>query len=360
MPMATASHRSQTAPAFVPLGVSDPEDEQRLRVHAVSAELTQLLLGDLDQRDALLLIARRAREVTGARIGAVLLPGDDPDLQAYDGPAELRQHLDDPSDDVLGHVVVEPLPPGTSGATGSLLVAGGPIDVGQATELAKVFAAHATLALDRAQARREHAMIAVLEDRDRIARDLHDLVIQRLFATGLQLQSIGMIVNAEAQERLTRAVEDIDATIRDLRAAIFELHHRPARRSLRADIQALVEEYTEPLGFRPQLSCSGPIDAVVPPAVRPQILAAIREALSNVVRHAEAGAVTVEVTATATEVVARVADDGIGITPGDRRSGLANLQDRAEALGGTVRLERNQPRGTTLELRAPLDGLPLG
>ena len=121
-----------------------------------------------------------------------------------------------------------------------------------------MFANQATLALDRAQAQRDQSVLAVLEDRDRIARDLHDLVIQRLFATGLQLQGMQRMVQPDVQERISRAVEDIDTTIRDLRAAIFELHHQPEQSSLRADVQALVAEYAEPLGFRPRLVCDGP------------------------------------------------------------------------------------------------------
>jgi signal transduction histidine kinase len=196
--------------------------------------------------------------------------------------------------------------------------------------------------------------ISVLEDRDRIARDLHDLVIQRLFATGLQLQGMHRLVDANVQERIGRAVEDIDATIRDLRAAIFALHHQPGHRSLRADVQSLVAEYADSLGFRPRLTCEGPLDTAVPVTVRPQILAAIRESLSNVVRHARATEVAVEVTVAGGEVVTRVIDNGIGLEPGHRQSGLRNLRERAETLGGTVRLQSNQPRGTILELRAPL------
>jgi signal transduction histidine kinase len=250
-----------------------------------------------------------------------------------------------------------PLPAGTHVTGGLLLVAaerGAVLEEG--TDLVQMFADQATLALDRAQALRDQSMIAVLEDRDRIARDLHDLVIQRLFATGLQLQGMRRMVTADVQERIGRAVEDIDATIRDLRAAIYELHHQPGHRSLRADIQSLVEEYAEPLGFRPRLHCAGPLDSAVPVTVRPQILAAIREALSNVVRHAEAREVSVDVTVAGGEVVTRVADDGIGLVTGDRQSGLRNLRERAETLGGTVLLEANRPRGTVLELRAPLGG----
>jgi signal transduction histidine kinase len=161
------------------------------------------------------------------------------------------------------------------------------------------------------------------------------------------------MVQPAVQERVSRAVEDIDATIRDLRAAIFELHQQPGQVSLRAAVQELVDEYAAALGFRPEFSCTGPIDTVVPASVRPQILAAIRESLSNVVRHARASRVQVQIVVTGTEVTARVSDDGIGITSTDRRSGLRNLEERAAALGGAVRIGPNEPHGTVLELRAP-------
>jgi signal transduction histidine kinase len=162
------------------------------------------------------------------------------------------------------------------------------------------------------------------------------------------------MVPPEVQERIGRSVEDIDATIRELRAAIFELHHQSGRSSLRADVQELIEEYTAALGFRPQLVCTGPLDSAVPTLVRPQILAAIRESLSNVVRHAEASNVKVEIIVTGEDVTARVSDDGVGITSTAPQSGLSNLRERAAALGGAVRLESSEPHGTMLELRAPL------
>ncbi|MGY4766238.1 sensor histidine kinase [Kribbella sp. CWNU-51] len=355
--------------------MSDQDDVGRRRLYEVTAEITQFLLGDFDERDALRLIARRARDVSGAHAGAVLLTDhDDLVFAALDGPSELQEYVgkrvagldhlvradrvsvvDIPEIASLGPALVAPLPPASSAVGGLFFVAAEPGGaVHEADELVRMFAAQARLALDRSQAQREHSMIAVLEDRDRIARDLHDLVIQRLFATGLQLQGIHRMVDAEVQERIDRAIADIDSTIRDLRAAIFELHHHPARRSLRSDLQALVSEYSGPLGFRAELTCTGPLDAVVPLEVRPEILAAVRESLSNVVRHAEATAVTVDVTATATEVISRVADNGVGVAAVDHRSGLRNLQERAEVLGGAVRLETNQPHGTVLELRVPL------
>jgi signal transduction histidine kinase len=274
---------------------------------------------------------------------------------------ETDQLADFPELGELGRTILAPLPGGEGSTGGILLVAaerGAVLGVTVGTDLVRMFANQATLALDRAQAQQTRSILAVLEDRDRIARDLHDLVIQRLFATGLQLQGMHRMVRPEVQERITRSVEDIDATIRDLRCAIFELQSRPGKPSLRADLQTLVDEYTGPLGFRPELIVTGPIDSAVPASVRPQIVAAVRESLSNVVRHAQAGSVKVEIIVTAAEVTARITDDGIGITPGDRRSGLRNLEERATALGGAVRLASNQPHGTVLELRAPLNAGP--
>ena len=375
------------------------DTERRRRWHEVTAEITQFMLGEFDPHDALRLIARRAREVSGSAVGAVMLLDEEVDelvVEAVDGPAVFQAHVgrrlrtdvpmiadllgsdqqvlvDDlaqllkelggltgfPELENLGRAIIAPLPPGSSSTGGLLVVAaerGAVSEVTVGADLVRMFSNQATLALERAQAQRDRSVIAVLADRDRIARDLHDLVIQRLFATGLQLQGMHRGLKPEAQERISRAVEDIDATIRDLRAAIFELHHQPDQSSLRADVQALVAEYAEPLGFRPRLICTGPLDTAVPTPVRPQILAAIRESLSNVVRHAHATEVFVEVTVAAGEVAARVSDDGIGIDPEgtDRQSGLRNLRQRAAALGGAVRLSANEPHGTVLELRAPI------
>jgi signal transduction histidine kinase len=374
------------------------DTERRRRWHEITAEITQLMLGDFDAQQILQLIASRAREVSGSTLGAVLLyDGGELVVRAIDGPSifdgylgrripadrpilgdvlggdeqvvvedlstlakETGQLADFPELGDLGRTIFAPLPAGEGSTGGILMVAaerGSVLGVTVGTDLVRMFANQATLALDRAQAQQTRSVLAVLEDRDRIARDLHDLVIQRLFATGLQLQGMHRMVRPEVQQRITQAVEDIDATIRDLRAAIFELQST-GKPSLRSDIQNLVDEYAGPLGFRPELIVTGPIDSAVPASVRPQIVAAVRESLSNVVRHAQAGRVKVEIIVTGADVTARISDDGIGITSSDRRSGLRNLEERATALGGAVRLASNQPHGTVLELRAPLNADP--
>jgi signal transduction histidine kinase len=371
------------------------DTEQRRRWHEVTAEITQLMLGEFEPEQALQLIAQRSREVSGAQVAALLI-AEDTDLvvRAVDGPPQFQRYLgrhvpadlpvlgsatsraeqvvvidnlaellkdgrgltEFPEGANLGRTTMAPLPAGRLGTGGLLVVAseqGSTTRVSESADLVRMFAGQATLALERAQAQHDRDVLAVLEDRDRIARDLHDVVIQRLFATGLQLQGMHRIARPEHQERLSRAVDDIDTTIHDLRAAIFELQQEPNARSLRGDLQALVAEYTEPLGFRPQLICTGPIDTVVPASVRPQILATVREALSNVVRHARATQATVEVSVTSAEVMARISDDGVGIGSSKRSSGLRNLTDRAEGLGGVVQISDNEPHGTVVELTAP-------
>ena len=373
------------------------DTEQRRRWHEVNAEITQLMLGEFDADQALQLIAQRSREISGAQVSGVLIAeGDELVVRAVDGPADYGRYLgrriprdlpvigqvvadggqvvviddlaqvlkdvggaaDFPEGAALGRTTIAPLPAGGTDTGGLLVVAmeqGTSSRLADGSDLVRIFAGQATLALERAQAQRDRDMLAVLEDRDRIARDLHDLVIQRLFATGLQLQGMHRMARPEHQERLGRAVEDIDTTIHDLRAAIFELQQAPDSSSLRKDLQALVSEYTEGLGFRPKLVITGPLDTAVPASVRPQILAVVRESLSNVIRHAHASQAIVDVTVGAGQVVARVADDGTGIGASTRRSGLRNLTERARSLGGTIRLADNDPHGTVVEFTAPTD-----
>jgi signal transduction histidine kinase len=216
------------------------------------------------------------------------------------------------------------------------------------------FAAQASLALDRAVSlvERQEAMLA--EDRDRIARDLHDLVIQRLFATGLQLQGARGPQNPpETQERIETAVRELDLTIRDIRSTIFELQHGHEA-SLRSGVAGLVREYTPVLGFAPTVHTSGPVDSLVGQALAEQALAVLREALSNCARHAAARSCLVEVAVEGGWLLLRVTDDGRGPAGDVHESGLRNLRRRADELGGTLALVPAEPCGTRFEWRVPV------
>jgi signal transduction histidine kinase len=224
---------------------------------------------------------------------------------------------------------------------------------GEEIELLTSFAEQASLALDRAQAVADREELLLVADRDRIARDLHDLVIQRLFATGLQLQGASRIAGEEVRERLSSAVEDLDVTIRDIRSTIFELQH-PHSGSLRADVRGVVKEYIPTLGFNPMVRTTGPLDTAVPRPLADQLLAVLREALSNVARHAEADAAVVEVEATPDELALRVTDNGSGLPDNRDESGLRNVRRRAAEHGGAARLLPEEPHGTRLEWVVPL------
>ena len=216
------------------------------------------------------------------------------------------------------------------------------------------FADQAALALERAQAQEERELLVVLEDRERIARDLHDVVIQRLFATGMALQStVPYTIRPEVAKRINTAVDDLDATIREIRRSIFELR-APVGASLRTELRDTVEAAAGALGFRPTLETSGPVDSAVPDDIVPEILAVLREALSNIARHANASAARVSVRAADRQVVVLVEDDGIGADPAHIRGGLLNMRDRARDLGGTFTVGRGEAGGTLVDWRVPL------
>ncbi|WGL51975.1 histidine kinase [Nocardioides sp. BP30] len=184
------------------------------------------------------------------------------------------------------------------------------------------------------------AEAAVSAERDRIARDLHDTVIQQLFATGLQLQALRRTLGEEAGAGVTAAIRDLDTTMKDLRVTIYGLR-RPRRATMLGQVEALVEEYAAGLGFRPQLQHSGPVEALLEGDLGDHVLATLREALSNIVKHAGASAADVELHVSPAWTMLRVRDNGVGIPPGESGvlgSGLANLRTRAERLGGLLRI----------------------
>ena len=206
-------------------------------------------------------------------------------------------------------------------------------------EMVVALAAAAGIAIENARLHARVADLALVEDRERIARDLHDTVIQRLFATGLSLQStIRITEKQEVATRLQSAVDDLDQTVRDIRSAIFELHTNTVPgRSLRQEVLEVCGDAARLLGFDPVVRFDGPIDTGVDERVGEHILAVVREALSNVARHAHATSVEVRVTARDGLLSVTVEDDGRGLAePGPGGRGLANMRTRADELNGTL------------------------
>jgi signal transduction histidine kinase len=219
-------------------------------------------------------------------------------------------------------------------------------------------AAAAGVAIENARLSARVHELAVVEDRERIARDLHDTVIQRLFATGMLLQSTTpLVINDQrrAIERIGEAVDDLDVTIKEIRTAIFDLERRGrAGEALRGQILDEVRTAAESLGFEPRVILDGPVDSAIDETVAVELLATLREALSNVSRHAAATLVDVEVVV-GRDVTLRVADDGTGppAAPTPTGKGLVNMAARARRLGGSLLLDRREPTGTLLEWRVP-------
>ena len=228
-------------------------------------------------------------------------------------------------------------------------------------ELVLALAMAAGIAIENA---RLHGLVrdrALTEDRDRIARDLHDSVIQRLFAIGLSLQGTARLVERpEAVMRIGEAIDKLDETIRQLRKAIFDIELTINKEGLHPKVLDLVHELRPVLGLHPQVSFSGPVDKVVTGQLSEEVLAVLREALTNVGKHARANQVVITIAA-GEELRLVVADDGDGM--GDATSaglGLKNLRQRAERLGGSLELGTSREGGTRLTWHVPLGSLEAG
>jgi signal transduction histidine kinase len=240
-------------------------------------------------------------------------------------------------------------------------VSGAPLFSGGDLEMVRTFAAQASVALEHDRGRQRLQRVILLEDQERIARELHDNVIQRLFAIGLSLQATDRLVqDPEARARLAAAVDDLDVTARQIRTVIFDVESTRGEHDagLRGRVVELTREAGRALGFEPRVTFAGPIDSTVPDRLGDEVLTTLRESLSNATRHARASRVDIELTVTRTLVVLRVSDDGIGFSA-DRAAtaggqGLRNMRTRAERLGGRFDVRAHPTGGTVVDWQAPL------
>ncbi|MBV9143714.1 MAG: GAF domain-containing sensor histidine kinase [Pseudonocardiales bacterium] len=367
----------------------------RQRWLEASSEIRAELLAGTSVEDALRLVAQRALELSAADCVLVLLAvdGKRDTLTARAGagercqpligsaipatapaieevfqegttklvpslPAVLNGELGKQAD-TLGPALAVPLR-SAAGISGVLMAVrdngAAPFELGQVPVLAS-FADQAALAVEAAQAQQAQRLLDVLSDRDRIARDLHDHVIQRLYASGMSLQgTLRLVSTPDARARIHKVVEQLDETIRDIRTSIFDLHtagdDKPA--SLRRRLLDIVTDVSADAGLSPSVRMSGAVDTRVPPALAEHAEAVVREGVSNAIRHANATTVTVTVEA-GDDLVIEVVDNGIGISQGVvARSGLASLEQRAAAHHGTVTVLAQPAGGTRLSWRVPL------
>ncbi|MGW7445371.1 sensor histidine kinase [Kitasatospora sp. NPDC054795] len=376
------------------------EAQLRQRWLRASTEITRSLLSGAPRLEVVELIARRAREISGAELADVSVALAGPEERAEEltvevalgGTPSARLGVTVPVDgtlsgaayasgspatsdelacdtrfpagpagrfDGLGAAVAVPLGTGTGYGRGVLLLAraqGQPAFGPEETGPLLGFADQAALALELAERRRDAEQLNLLEDRDRIARDLHDLAIQRLFATGMTLQSAGRLIESRAAaDRVARAVADLDETIKIIRSTIFGLRaHSEPDRGLRARATRVVTDAQGPLGFPPRLSMEGLLDTDVPQELAGHVVAVLAEALSNAARHAKASRVEVTLRALAGRVALSVTDDGVGVPEGGRRSGLRNLAERADRVGGSFTVDPAEGGGTRLVWEAPI------
>jgi len=373
----------------------------RRREAALAAmhDLATALLAGAEPVESLRLVARYARELVGADLATVALPEGDGDtliLEVADGPVATAlvdsrfPRVGSVSGDVLAsgqaavledaskdYRVAQPQvgPDDIGPALFVALVANGApfgtLSVARAAgsppfsaadlEMVQSFAAQASVALEHDRGRQQVQRITLLEDQERIARDLHDTVIQRLFAIGLSLQATGRLVtDTHAQRRLAALIDDLDVTVRHIRTVIFGVEaSRLGRDSgLRAKVLDLTQEIGPVLGFEARVIFAGPVDTMVADTLAEELLASLRESLSNAARHAAARHVTIELTATERDVILCVTDDGVGFSPEQAETGgghgLRNMRTRAQRLGGQCTITAGPMGGTAVTWQVPL------
>jgi signal transduction histidine kinase len=364
------------------------ETRRRQRWSAALAEVTAALLSGASD-DVLGVVADRVASVIDADLVCVVVPIDEQtlliDTARGEGSAELlgRQY---PAADSLvsaaldsGQVVSSDAQPighsfpdqPAQGPTVAipLLAFGRPLGaltISRAEgstgftpaelEMAADFAVQASVAIELARGRADRQRLELVEDRNRIARDLHDHVIQRLFGSGMSLQAIASTAPDATRTAIAEQVVAIDAAISEIRTAVFTLTSRSsAAPALRHRVLDVVAETSSGLSTSPRLTFGGAVDLLVDGELADDVVAVVREGLSNVSRHASAQTADVAIVVDDERVVVTIDDDGTGLPKGARRSsGTANLRERAKRHGGDFELIGRDAGGTRLRWTAIL------
>nr|WP_312880053.1 GAF domain-containing protein [Actinokineospora xionganensis] len=360
----------------------------RERWLAATSEINAALLAGASQEDSLTLIAERVVDLADAEVALILLgdtadqgllrvaaaAGMDSELVVGAEVSDLdgvfssgdpmimldpSRHLGanlGPISTALGPALAVPL----SNTGGILLAARGKSGAQFAADQAELlasFAGQAAVALEFADSQRNLRLLDVLADRDRIGQDLHDHVIQRLYATGMSLQgALRRIADEDVRARVRQAVEQLDQIVREIRTSIFDLHtesRASAAVSLRRRLLDIVAQTSAGSPVSPAVRISGAVDTLVPAGLVEHAEAALREAMGNAVRHANASEITVVIEA-GDELTIEVTDDGVGIAERGKRSGLANISRRASRAHGTVEISAPEGGGTRVVWRVPL------
>jgi signal transduction histidine kinase len=363
------------------------QSEQRRQWLAASADVTQRLLARHNE-PPMELVLRYAAQGASADVASVVLPAEEGSWTVQVSVGEQAQglvgHAVDLDHSIAGRVIqsgkpvlstdfsmdfpdsvplVEvgsaigaPLVDDDSQVLGAITVArrlGQHAFTAEDRDQLAAFTSHVGVAMALDQARSDHETMRLIEDHDRIAADLHDHVIQQLFAVGMGLQGIlRTLPRKEQQERIHDYVDALDATITRIRMTIFQLRVDQSADSLQRRLLAVIEEETPVLGFSPDIRFTGPLDLGVGRDLADDVVAVVREALSNVGRHAAASSVAVEVSLVHGMVTVDVCDDGRGFENPTRSSGLTNLRRRAEAHHGSFHLSRSPQGGARLRWSA--------
>jgi signal transduction histidine kinase len=374
------------------------EAQQRQEWLEITAELSRGLLSGEDADDVLAAFVQRVRTFTQADLALVAIPAPEATqllIVAADGHGanQLLGTTVSVEETLLGHVyksghsavaddvrtaehadhattrtlglgpaLIAPLGAGgmSRGALSLTRVAGADPFEPEMAQLTTEIAIQAAVVLELAQRRKDSEQLSLYADRDRIARDLHDLAIQRLFGLSMSLQGAYKITEKPAvAKRLAQGIADLDDTIKVIRSTIFALNTHELDQdtpSVRAAVIEVCEHATGLLGFPPAVRFTGPVDTLVTNETAEHLLAVLREALSNAARHAQATELNVDLGADGVNVTLSITDNGIGIPDDGRRSGLANLRERAEQLGGTFTATRGPDGGTALLWSVPAHG----